>query len=74
MRCEECGRAIDNAEMWQLGGDRNAPASWSMRVMCWDCRARQSTPHRENHAAVVLSPTVIADINEAAGNLERYAV
>ena len=31
MRCEECGRVLKNAHMWQLGGDINAPTSRSMR-------------------------------------------
>ncbi|HEX6800157.1 MAG TPA: hypothetical protein VF116_20765 [Ktedonobacterales bacterium] len=39
MRCENCGREIDNAQLWQLGADPKAPSAWSMRVLCWDCRA-----------------------------------
>lgn len=38
MRCENCGREMDNAQLWQLGADPKAPAAWSMRVLCWDCR------------------------------------
>ena len=38
MRCENCGREIDNAQLWQLGADPKAPSAWSMRVLCWDCR------------------------------------
>lgn len=38
MRCENCGREIDNAQLWQLGADPKAPYAWSMRVLCWDCR------------------------------------
>jgi hypothetical protein len=44
MRCEECGRPIKNAEMWQLGADRNAPTSRSMRQLCWDCREKLEQP------------------------------
>ena len=38
MRCDECGRPMKNAELWQLAGDPNAPTSSSMRTLCWDCR------------------------------------
>lgn len=40
MRCEECGRVLKNAQMWQLGGSANAPTSRSMRQLCWECRER----------------------------------
>lgn len=42
MRCEECGRVLKNAQMWQLGGDTNAPSSTSMRQLCWECREQAS--------------------------------
>lgn len=38
MRCEHCGRAIRNAEMWLLASDRVAPSSLSMRTLCRTCR------------------------------------
>jgi hypothetical protein len=38
MRCEQCGRALKNAQMWRLSGDQSAPMSRSMRLLCWDCR------------------------------------
>lgn len=38
MRCENCGREIDNAELWRIAGDPKAPTSWTMRQLCWDCR------------------------------------
>jgi hypothetical protein len=38
MRCEQCGRDMKNAELWQLATDPKAPTSWSMRQLCWDCR------------------------------------
>ena len=68
MRCEECGRVIDNAEMWRLGGDPNAPTSRSMLQMCWECRMKGVPKHRRQteKAPVALSETAIADINEAA--------
>ena len=31
MRCEQCGRDMKNAELWQLATDPKAPTSWSMR-------------------------------------------
>lgn len=43
MRCEECGRVLKNAQMWQLGGDSSAPASRSMRQLCWECRERAAS-------------------------------
>lgn len=85
MRCEECGRVMENTEMWQLGGDRNAPTSWSMRQMCWECRAkvepaRQQETSKARKAEKVrktnspLSTTVIADVNEAARAFESDPV
>ena len=47
MRCEECGRVLKNAQMWQLGGDINAPTSRSMRQLCWECRERASATTEE---------------------------
>ena len=41
MRCDECGRPIMNAELWQLGGDPKAPTARSMRVLCRDCRQKE---------------------------------
>ena len=38
MRCDNCGRPMKNAELWQLSGDPSAPTSSSMRHLCWDCR------------------------------------
>jgi hypothetical protein len=38
MRCEQCGRDMKNAELWQLATDPKAPTSWSMKQLCWDCR------------------------------------
>jgi hypothetical protein len=68
MRCEECGRVIENEEMWRLGGDPNAPTSRSMLQMCWECRMKGVPKHRQRAemAPVALSETAIADINEAA--------
>jgi hypothetical protein len=28
--------------MWQLGGDRDAPPSRSMKSLCWTCREARS--------------------------------
>lgn len=52
MRCEQCGRPMENAEMWQLGGNPSAPTSRSMRQICWDCRqkaesAQESSPKND---------------------------
>jgi hypothetical protein len=42
MRCEECGRVMHNAEMWQLAGDRNAPSARSLKNLCRNCRQASS--------------------------------
>ena len=78
MRCEECGRIIENEEMWRLGGDPGAPTSRSMLQMCWECRiagvpAYQHQRQATRAAKVTLSRTLIADINEAARDLESGA-
>jgi hypothetical protein len=46
MRCEDCGRTIQNAEMWQLSGDRGAPPAKSMKSLCWTCREAMSPLER----------------------------
>jgi hypothetical protein len=78
MRCEECGRVIENAEMWQLGGDPNAPTSRSMRQMCWECRTAFKPARSEAQTAPEtngsLSEAVIAEINEAARAFEPGTV
>ncbi|MGE5335457.1 MAG: hypothetical protein ACM3N4_12200 [Nitrososphaerota archaeon] len=79
MRCEECGRVIENEEMWRLGGDPHAPTSRSMLQMCWNCRlegtpAYQPRPtQKARKATVALSAKVIAEINEAARAFEPGA-
>lgn len=75
MRCEECGRIIENEEMWRLGGDPGAPTSRSMLQMCWECRMRgvPAYQYQRRAAKVTLSPTLIADINEAVRGLEPGA-
>src|SRR5262249_25001952 len=56
MRCDNCGRPIINAELWQLGGDPKAPTGRSMRMLCWDCRKQEeerSTKETERKPAEV---------------------
>lgn len=66
MRCEECGRPMKNAQMWQLGGDPHAPTSRSMRQLCWDCRtAAEQVTTQEEVASVVLEAADIVDQYEA---------
>ena len=55
MRCEECGRVIENEEMWRLGGDPNAPTSRSMLQTCWDCRIK-GVPAYQQREIRSLSP------------------
>lgn len=38
MRCEQCGREIRNAEMWQLTDPNTLPAPRTMRTLCRQCR------------------------------------
>ncbi len=64
MRCDECGRSINNAELWQLGGDPRAPTSRSMKQLCWDCRQKAERPVEQ------AEPTVI--IAEAADIARRH--
>lgn len=61
MRCEECGRVLKNAQMWQLGGDAHAPTSRSMRQLCWECRERASAPV----GVVASAPADAADSSDA---------
>jgi hypothetical protein len=54
MRCQECGRAIRNAEMWRLAGDRNAPSARSMQTLCTSCRQLPARGSISQSADVVL--------------------
>jgi hypothetical protein len=38
MRCEQCGRDIRNAEMWQLSDRNTTPTPRTMRTLCRQCR------------------------------------
>jgi hypothetical protein len=53
MRCEDCGRAIRNAEMWQLAGGRDVPSSRSMRTLCRQCREAATTATKATTAHYV---------------------
>ena len=64
MRCEECGRVLKNAHMWQLGGDINAPTSRSMRQLCWECRERASAPEAEPATSDSSSEDVLAQADD----------
>lgn len=68
MRCEECGRVLKNAQMWQLGGDIHAPTSRSMQQMCWECRehvvAPVAAPVSAELEAVLSSDAILAQANE----------
>lgn len=60
MRCEKCGRPMKNAEMWQLGGNREAPTSRSMRQLCWDCRTEMEQ-HGEREPRLEMPATLSED-------------
>jgi hypothetical protein len=65
MRCDECGRPIKNAEMWQLASDPQAPTARSMQQLCWDCRRKAATkPAEQDSESSVLE--------EAADVARRY--
>lgn len=64
MRCEECGRVLKNAHMWQLGGDINAPTSRSMRQLCWECRERASAPKSEPETSDNSADDVLAQADD----------
>lgn len=64
MRCENCGRPMKNAELWQLGGDPNAPTSSSMRSLCWECRNLSNQPENRDASAPV--------VGEASEVVRRY--
>lgn len=55
MRCEKCGRPMKNAELWQLGGNPQAPTSRSMQQVCWDCRQKPDQPSKAVEASSILS-------------------
>jgi hypothetical protein len=65
MRCDECGRPIKNAEMWQLAGDPQAPTARSMQQLCWDCRQKEAARPAEQDAESTV-------LEEAADVLRRY--
>ncbi len=63
MRCEECGRPIRNAQMWQLGGDPHAPHARSLRQLCWSCleRENEATQIRANPVVIAQAEEVLRD-------------
>ena len=69
MRCDECGRPMKNAEMWQLGGDPRAPTSRSMKQLCWDCRQKLEDPtkpaEQEDSASVLTEASDIVRRSDA---------
>lgn len=65
MRCENCGRPMKNAELWQLAGDPSAPTSSSMRHLCWDCRSKAAT-----EAMAASDATVLAEATEVVRQYE----
>jgi hypothetical protein len=69
MRCENCGREMDNAQLWKLSADPQAPSAWSMRVLCWECRAH---PESQTTAAAT-SETATDTKSEAEGDSSREA-
>lgn len=70
MRCEECGRVLKNAQMWQLGGDINAPTSRSMRQLCWECREHAATQTVAAPQADDSSDDILAQANEIVREYE----
>ena len=67
MRCEQCGRPMENAEMWQLGGNPSAPGSRSMRYLCWDCRQKAESVAEQSPKGDV---GVLAEASEVVKQFE----
>lgn len=74
MRCEECGRVMKNAQMWQLGGDIHAPTSRSMQQLCWGCREQAAAPVDAESEAVLSSDAILAQANEVVRAYESRGV
>lgn len=70
MRCEECGRVLKNAQMWQLGGDAHAPTSRSMRQLCWECRERAAVSNDAVASAPASSDAILAQAYEVVREYE----
>lgn len=70
MRCEECGRVLKNAQMWQLGGDAHAPTSRSMRQLCWECRERAAAPAEAVAVTTISSDDILAQACEVVREYE----
>lgn len=70
MRCEQCGRVLKNAHMWQLGGDIHAPASRSMRQLCWECRERAASTDPESSESIDSTNSILAQANEIVREVE----
>lgn len=66
MRCENCGRPMKNAELWQISGDPSAPTSSSMRHLCWDCRNKVAAGE-----ASATDATAVAQASEIVRNYDR---
>jgi hypothetical protein len=64
MRCDECGRPMKNAELWQLASDPNAPTSRSMGQVCWGCRSKPAKAERDGAGASIIA--------EAAAIVRQY--
>jgi hypothetical protein len=58
MRCEQCGRDMKNAELWQLATDPKAPTSWSMKQLCWDCREHPERASKPEEAQAKIPEAV----------------
>ncbi len=74
MRCEQCGRDMQNAELWQLATDPKAPTSWSMKHLCWECREHpaESQAGEETMAEYETDELVAVLVESLDGNRSRY--
>jgi hypothetical protein len=52
--------------MWQLGGDRDAPPSRSMKSLCWTCREAMSPLEK----SLSVDETVIEQAREVVRSYE----
>ena len=61
---------MENAEMWQLGGNRSAPTSRSMRQVCWDCREKAEAAGESSAVEAGADARVVAEATEVVKQAE----
>jgi hypothetical protein len=57
---------MKNSELWQLGGDPNAPTSRSMQSLCWECRLKPNKGAKSDDASVIAEAYEVVRAYEAS--------